>query len=175
LNGDAPYAQAAQSEFDLRRHIAASGKRGGFCFFNRSTSMSNTSVAKKTNDISESKLDPKAAHLHFLGKYEDEVLHSQVVVMTYVSPTRTAGGIIRPDQTKDEDRFQGKIGLVVAVGPGAFKDDGIAKFHGKKIKVGDWVYTRYSDGLEFFYNGCSLRIFEDVSIKAIVSDPTRYW
>lgn len=137
--------------------------------------MSNTNAAQKSNDIAESAMESKQAHLHHLGDYSDKVLHAQVVVMTYIAPSRTKGGIILTQKTKEEDRFQGKAALVVALGPLAFKDDGVAKFGGVAPQIGDWVFVRPSDGMEFFYNGCSLRLFEDVNIRAVISDPTKYW
>jgi len=120
-------------------------------------------------------MDSKQAHLHHLGEFTDKVLHAQVVVMTYISPARTKGGIILTQKAKEEDRFQGKAALVIAKGPLAFKDDGVAKFGGIDAKVGDWVFVRPSDGMEFFFNGCSLRLFEDVNVRMVIDDPTRYW
>jgi co-chaperonin GroES (HSP10) len=137
--------------------------------------MANSNVTQKMRDIAQSKLSSKQAHLAALGKYADEVLHSQVLCMTYVQPEKTSGGIILIDKSRDEDRFQGKIALVIAMGPGAFKDDAVAKFHGKKLKVHDWVLVRPSDGMEMFYNGCSLRLFQDVDIRMRIDDPARFW
>jgi co-chaperonin GroES (HSP10) len=119
--------------------------------------------------------DHLKAHLDVLGPYKDTVLHSQVLVMTYIAPSRTAGGIIITQKSQEEDRFQGKIGFVVAMGPGAFKDDAVAKFHGEKLKKHDWVLMRPADGMEIFYNGCSLRLFQDVDIKCRIEDPSKYW
>jgi hypothetical protein len=90
--------------------------------------VANTNSTQKQEWIAQSKLPPKKAHLEALGKYKDKVLHSQVLVMGYTPAERTKGGIILTARARDEDRFQGKIGLVVAMGPGAFKDDAIAKF-----------------------------------------------
>jgi co-chaperonin GroES (HSP10) len=125
--------------------------------------------------IAESRLPHVARHLEVLGPFQDQVLHSQVLTMTFVDSEITDGGIIKPPKSRDEDRFQSKIGLVIAMGPGAFKDDTIAQFHGKVLKVHDWVLMRPADGMEIFFNGCTLRLFEDVNIKAIISDPTMYW
>lgn len=137
--------------------------------------MANSNASQKMREIAESKLPSKKAHLAALGSYTDEVFHSQILCMTYVQPERTAGGIILTHKSQDEDRFQGKIALVIAMGPGAFKDDAIAKFHGQKIKVHDWVLARPSDGLEFFYNGCTVRLFQDVDIRMRIADPSKFW
>lgn len=150
-------------------HRAGAGNEG-------TLPLANSNAAQKMREIAISKLPPKEAHLDALdGQFKDQVLHSQVLVMTYVASEVTKGGIIRPHKAIEEDRFQGKIGMVIAMGPGAFKDDTVAQFHGKKLKVGDWVLTRPADGMEIFYKGNTLRLFEDVSIKAIISDPSLYW
>jgi co-chaperonin GroES (HSP10) len=122
--------------------------------------------------------DPKKALLEAVGSVEDiDVFHNQVLVATYIGEEKTAGGIILPDQTLKEGRFQGKAALVLKTGPLAFKDDSVAKFGGKSVKPGDWVMVRPSDGLEFFKvekgtsKGTSCRLFEDVHIKARIADP----
>lgn len=138
--------------------------------------MAKTNAAQKMQEIAESGLPPKQAMLKALGAFKDQVLHSQVLVMTYVQPLRTAGGIILTSKTIEEDRFQGKVGLVIAKGPGAFVDQGeVAKFFGTMIEVGDWVLTRPADGMELFFNGCSLRLFQDVNILAKVAEPAAYY
>src|SRR5579859_6818345 len=137
--------------------------------------MAKTNAMQKAREIAESNASDVERHLDALGKFDDEVLHSQVLCITYVESAKTDGGVWRPDSAIQEDRFQGKIALVVAVGPGAFKDDKIAQFHGAKIKPGDWVLVRPSDGLEIFVNGNSCRLFEDVDIRIKVKDPRRYW
>jgi co-chaperonin GroES (HSP10) len=137
--------------------------------------MANSNASQKMRQIAESSQSSKEAHFAALGVYTDEVLHSQVLCMTYVQPEKTSGGIILIDKSRDEDRFQGKISLVIAMGPGAFVDDAVAKFHGKKIEVGDWVLVRPSDGMEIFYNGCSLRLFQDVDVRMRINDPMKFW
>lgn len=135
----------------------------------------------KLRDIA-AQADPKKALLDSLGDMSQwEVFHSQVLVATYIRPEKTAGGIYLSDRTLTEDRFQGKVGLVVKLGPGAFKDDHIAKFHGVKIEPGDWVFYQPGDGMELYSvehmtsDGTCLRIFEDTRIKGRVADPSLVW
>lgn len=130
-------------------------------------------IAQAAND------DPRKALLDAAGALEDyEVFHNLVLVATYVAPEKTAGGIIRPDRTLAEDRFQGKVGLVLKVGPLAFVDDSVARFGGVTIAVGDWVTYRPSDGIELFIkdrrkagDGLPCRLIEDALIKGRVRDP----
>lgn len=109
------------------------------------------------------------------AKFADEVFHNGVLVATYIQPAKSKGGIIIPDKTRDEDIYQGSVGLVIAMGPAAFKDDRIAQFHGVELKVGDWVLYRPSDGLAMEYAEVPCRLFQDVNILMRVSNPGKYW
>lgn len=134
---------------------------------------------KKLRDIAQSAAtDAKAALLDAVGDISGfEVFHAQVLVATYIQPERTKGGIILADRTLAEDRFQGKIGLVLKVGPRAFVDDGINQFGGVKVAIGDWVTYRASDGFELFFvdangrDGTPCRLIEDVNIKGRIANP----
>lgn len=123
--------------------------------------------------------DPKKALIDSIGTAADqyEVFHNRVLVATYVAPETTKGGIIRPERSLSEDRFQGKVGLVIKVGPQAFEDDGAARFGGVKVQPGDWVTYRPADGTEVFFvddNGLDAtpcRLIEDVHILGRTPDP----
>ena len=145
--------------------------------------MARSNAVGKLRDIVEAvsngNVSPKAAIHKELGNITDEkVLHSQVLVVTYVGSMYHAGTkIFKTDKALQEDQFQGSIGLVVKVGPGAFKDDpprGVF-FHGMSVKVGDWVLTRPSDGLQLYIREVPCRLFEDVNVKMVVSDPEIFW
>jgi|SRR5262245_5942129 len=45
---------------------------------------------------------------------------NRCLVATYVPPNITAGGVIIPTTSIDEERWQGKVGLLLKVGPVAF-------------------------------------------------------
>jgi co-chaperonin GroES (HSP10) len=138
--------------------------------------MPKTNAMQKAREIAHSSESDVERHLSALGGWDGvEVLHSQVVGLTYVQAAVTAGGIHLPDNAIEEDRFQGKVFLAIDMGPGAFKDDKIAQFHGKALKKLSWFMARPSDGLELFYNGNSIRIFQDVDIRMIVDDPRAFW
>lgn len=122
--------------------------------------------------------DPKKAILDAIGDISwFEVFHNQVLVATFVPPEKI-GNIYVPDRALEENRFQGKTGLVLAVGPMAFQDDAVTKFGGLKAVPGDWVMFRPGDGLEMFIrdrrgvnDGISCRLFDDTFIKGRVDDP----
>lgn len=136
----------------------------------------------KLREVAEAaRQDPKQALLDALGDVtEMEVFHNYVMVATYIRPSVTAGGILLPDDTLAEDRFQGKVGLVVKKGPLAFVDDPVAKFGGVDINEGDWVFYRAADGFELFSvdpkdGGTSCRLFEDTKIMGRVPRPALVW
>lgn len=113
----------------------------------------------------------------YLRDYEP--FHNLLLVATYVRSDKSVGGVILGGaRTRDEDRFQGGTGLVLKVGPAAFKDDAVNKFYGLTVKPGDWVHYRASDAREFFFvdpktgmDGTSVRLIEDVHIKGRVKEP----
>ncbi len=45
---------------------------------------------------------------------------NRCLVATYIQPSVTKGGVIIPTSTQEEDRWQGKVGLLLTVGPSAF-------------------------------------------------------
>lgn len=101
-----------------------------------------------------------------------EVMHNQILVGIWMRPEKTAGGIILTEKTVDEDKWQGKVGLVLKKGPIAFVSEGNTNFHGQSVNEDDWVIYRVSDGFSIDINGTHCRLIEDVHIKGRVSDPS---
>lgn len=112
-----------------------------------------------------------------------QVLKDLVLVATYIEPETTAGGIIKPDRMLDESRYQGKVGLVLKLGPTAFKYDGAYPYEGPIPVVGDWVKFHPSNAREFFLggpggkgnSGISCRHVSSELIEAIIDDPEKIW
>lgn len=100
-----------------------------------------------------------------------DILHNQILVAVYIRPEKTKSGIILADQTRNEDRYQGKAGLVLKKGPLAFVDDDTNKFHGQNVEVGDWVFYRVSDGFSVIINGTLCRLLEEVHVKGKIPAP----
>jgi len=120
--------------------------------------------------------DPKKSLTDRLGDHSGvEILHNQVVVATYVRPTKTKSGIHLPDNYVDEDKFQGKVGLVVKMGNDACVDPTGKWFRGVNINLGDWIIFRPSDGWSISINGVDCRVLEDIAIKGKVDRPDRIW
>jgi co-chaperonin GroES (HSP10) len=116
--------------------------------------------------------DPRDEMLEKIGNLNEvEVMHNQILVMVYIRPDKTASGLYISDKTRDEDRFQGKAGLVLKKGPQAFVDDEINKFAGQNVEPGDWVFYRVSDGFPINIKGQLCRLLEEVHIKGKINSP----
>ena len=115
--------------------------------------------------------DPKLSLLEELGDISNvELFHNQVLLATYLRPTKTKSGLILTDSHVDEDRYQSKVGLLVKRGPLAFEKDG-NWFSGMVFNDHDWLIFRPSDGWSITVNNVLCRIFDDVNIKGRVDNP----
>jgi co-chaperonin GroES (HSP10) len=101
-----------------------------------------------------------------------------ILVATYKRPKMAkfkSMTLAMPDS--DEDKYQGKVGLVLKLGPMAYKDDDAVQFHGQDVKVGDWVVYRPSDGwaLTLVENQVDCRMLVEASIRMKISSPDAVW
>lgn len=137
----------------------------------------SNAIGKMREIADDTETDPKKLLLSKVGKIDGEltVLHSQVLVAGYVRPAKTRGGIWMTDKAVEEDRWQGNVGMVIALGKGAFKDDGVAQFHGDSLKVGDWVMYTPADGISMFIREVPCRLFQDTRILMKVTNPEIYY
>jgi len=121
--------------------------------------------------------DPKKKLLDEIGEIPEGLVNlNKVLVAIYRRPEKTVGGIILTDRANDEDVWQGKVGLIVAMGPKAFVDDDTTQFHGLKYEIGDWVWFRASDGEACQLNGIPCRIFRaEGLINGRLPDPDCVW
>lgn len=103
------------------------------------------------------------------------VMGTAILVAPYVRDGKTAGGILLAPKTTDEDKYQGKVGLVLQVGPIAFSDDDSHRFGSTIPAAGDWVIYNVGDTFGFELGGRRCRFVEDVNVKAIISTPDAVW
>lgn len=117
--------------------------------------------------------DPAQEIKEELGTRVDalEPLGAQILVGVYVRPAKTAGGIILADSTIGEDDYQGKVGLVLKLGPLAFHEDDTHRWGDSVPKVGDWIMYRVGDTFSCKIGKRTCRFVEDVDVKAIVQSP----
>ncbi len=121
--------------------------------------------------VSNSK-NPKRDISQAIGSLDDiNVMFNMVLVATYIRPEKTTGGIIRPGMNVAEDEWQGKVGLVLKLGPNAFVDDENDSFYGQKVEPGEWCVFKVGDAWSLKVNGYPCRLVRDSSIKLKVLDP----
>jgi co-chaperonin GroES (HSP10) len=120
--------------------------------------------------------DPKKAILEEIGSIDDiNVFNNQILVAIYMRPEKTKSGIILTDDTRSEDRYQGKVGLVLKKGATAFVDPDNKWFVDTNVEIGDWVYFRVTDGWSVNVHGVSCRILEDTDIRGSIKYPDTVW
>jgi len=86
--------------------------------------------------------DPRTEILNKVGSLDGvEVFGSDVLVALYIRPQKTKSGIILADSTREEDRWQGKAGLILKLGPTAYTDDEGNKFRDISfiIRISCWA------------------------------------
>ena len=126
--------------------------------------------------IMDHAVDPKITIQSDIGDLSNiEIFNNQVLVAVYVRPKKTKSGIYLPDATVDEDKIQGKVGLVVKKGPMAFVDESNQWFTEIEVNDGDWVVFRPSDGWSITVNNVLCRIIDDTAVRGKVDAPDRVW
>ena len=126
--------------------------------------------------IMEHDVDPKEKLLSDLGDLSNiEIFNTQVMVAVYIRPQKTKSGLYLSDKTIDEDRFQGKVGLLVKMGPNAFHDDSGQWFDEASFKLHDWLVFRPSDGWSITVNGVLCRMLSDTQVKMRIPSPDTVW
>tara|TARA_R100001244_G_scaffold40242_2_gene36359 strand:- start:87 stop:479 length:393 start_codon:yes stop_codon:yes gene_type:complete len=82
---------------------------------------------------------------------------------------KTEGGIIKSQQALEIEEVGSVVGLVVKLGPDAYKDT--KRFNGPYCKEGDFILMRAYSGTRFLVHGKEFRIINDDSVEAVVEDP----
>jgi co-chaperonin GroES (HSP10) len=121
--------------------------------------------------------DPKKVVMDAVGSAIDEisVFGNRVLVATAPHCERSKGGIIFTDKAVDENKYQGKVGLVLKMGDAAFSYDGSYEWVGEKPEVGSWVFYRTPDSWECGLNGISCRFIRDEHIVGELNSPDAIW
>jgi co-chaperonin GroES (HSP10) len=101
-----------------------------------------------------------------------KVMSNQVLIGVYERPEKTKSGLYLSDNTRTEDRHQGKAGVVLAMGPKAYVSDSNYTFTAEeKVDIGDWVAIFVSDGRQIVINGQLCRLVEDQYIRLKIPAP----
>ena len=117
-------------------------------------------------------LDPKEAIIKFIGDLSTfEVMGDRVLVGIFMRPEKTKGGIIRPDANKEEDVWQGKVGLVLKLGPNAFINPDAGSVYDQCVEAGDWVVFKVGDGWQLTIRDTACRILTDRTVRMRIKNP----
>lgn len=104
-----------------------------------------------------------------------EIFHNQVLVAIYIRPEKTKSGLYLSAQTREEDKYQGKVGLIIKKGADAFVDESGKWFKGVNLDVGNWIYFRPSDGWAITVHGQLCRILDDTDVRGRIPQPDTVW
>jgi hypothetical protein len=102
------------------------------------------------------KFDSDAEKARIMGQFNMEEINAiplfgaRIIVAKWIR--NQVRGVLMSEQTRREDGFQGKVGLVLRVGPLAFQDDDRHDWCGLSAKVGDWAVYSYSSGTDWDYS-----------------------
>lgn len=108
-----------------------------------------------------------------------EIFHNQLLIAIHLRQNfkvlPNGEKLYFTDQRTDEDKWQGKVGLVVKKGPIAFKDDQRNTFNGQDVHIGDWVVFRVQEAPAIQVNGLMCRLLEDIHVRGVVTTPEIIW
>lgn len=126
--------------------------------------------------LMEHEEDPREKLLKEIGDLSQiELFNNQLLLAVYLRPEKTKSGFYLPDQNREEDKFQSKVGLLVKMGPSAFEDADGAWFKDLEINLHDWLVVRPSDSWSITINGVLCRVIEDSLVKMRVPHPDAAW
>ena len=104
--------------------------------------------------------DPKSEIWKAVGDLSDfQLFGNEVLVAIYIRPQKTSSGIFLTDNYRDEDKWQGKVGLVLKKGGTSLVEST------DMVDVNDWVLFRPSDGWGLTVNGVMCRLLDDRVIR----------
>jgi len=110
--------------------------------------------------IMEHVAEPKEELLKQLGNISTlEIFGNEVLVAIYIRPQKTSSGIFLTDNYRDEDKWLGKMALVVKKGSNSMVPPS------DEVQVVDWVLFRPSDGWGLTVNGVMCRLLDDRVIR----------
>ena len=125
--------------------------------------------------------DPKKELLAALKGAQDKitVFGVDLLLAIYQRPERTASGLYLSDRVRGEDIYQGKVGLILKVGPLVHaKNKGLYEWFGSEARfprVGDWGVVRVGDTYPFDLNGVPCRMVEAKLLRAVIPQPDLLW
>ncbi len=124
-------------------------------------------------------VNPKETLTTALGDTPDKfrVVGSDILIAIYERPEKTSSGIYLPETgaTRREERYMGKVGLVLKLGPLVAETEDWFGGKDNLPKVGDWVLVRVGDTYACDVNGVPCRLVEAKQLRGIVDQPDLVW
>lgn len=112
--------------------------------------------------------DPKERLLEAVGDISEyEVADNQVLFAIYLRPEKTLGGILMTQRNLEEDLYQSKVGLVLAMGE---QTEGSIM-----VSPGDWIVIRPADAWAMDVNQAPCRMIHTKFIKGRIPNPDMIW
>ena len=94
----------------------------------------------------------------------------RILVLPYKRKEKTKGGIILTDQSLEESHVASSIGLVLKVGPDAYKDKD--RFpNGAWCKEKDWIIFGKYAGSRIKIEDGEVRLMNDDEVLGVINDP----
>jgi hypothetical protein len=131
--------------------------------------------------------DPRREILDKIGDVSwYKIANNEVLTAIYIRPETTAGGIILTSNTRKEDKYQGKVHLVLKIGDACrfVRTEGDVTY-GIDVKLHDWIVGNPSHGWALDissgpdYNDAKsfvpCRKFFDDGIRAVIDNPQKIW
>lgn len=133
-------------------------------------------VAQSVNKFAKAATDKNSrqAIIEAVGDLDGiKVMQNMVLVATYIRPEKTRGGLLLPESAIEEDIWQGKVGLVLKLGPVAFESDNsdFDRFAGISPKLHDWCVYRVGDAWDITLRGVHCRLVADHNVRLVIDDP----
>lgn len=96
-----------------------------------------------------------------------------LIALPEVDETYGESGLLKADMAKKQDEVATVVGLVLELGPDAYKDT--TKFpSGPWCKEGDYILFRAYSGTRFKVYGKEFRLINDDTVEGVVADPSGY-
>ena len=132
----------------------------------------------------EAFFNPDEERAKLMARFPDlasiQIFGPRVLVAKFIRDKLSANLAVAKN-TQTEDKWQGKVGLVLAMGHLAFKSDGENNFGPDKVSVGDWVLYEYGDGADADYQPAGsfdkvpCKFINDVQITGKVTRPDIFY
>lgn len=86
---------------------------------------------------------------------------------------KTKGGVLLPTEIKNREDIASIVAKVVAIGPDAYPETEARFRNGAWCQVDDWVLISKYSGHRFEFEDIEMRLINDDSVLATVSNPTK--